>query len=134
VFIDGIEIAKGAIVVALGVSVDGTKVPCSCGSGDSLRWVPICSRSANRSTTSVRASWVAAHFPEECRHILETLGNVYHNDAIAKERKMSPDERFARHIANSGPLTEELEKQMKARVDEKNVKPNSGLGEAIAYM
>jgi transposase len=77
---------------------------------------------------------VAAHFPEECRHVLETLGEVYHNDAIAKEQKMSPDERLAWHIAQSGPLMEDLEKWMKAQFDEKNVEPNSGLGEAIAYM
>jgi hypothetical protein len=35
----------------------------------------------------------AANFPEECRYILELLGKVYHNDAIASEQAMTPDQR-----------------------------------------
>ena len=30
----------------------------------------------------------AERFPEECRHVLEMLSVVYHNDAIARERKL----------------------------------------------
>ena len=33
---------------------------------------------------------VADRFPEECRHVLEALAVVYHNDAMARERKLSP--------------------------------------------
>jgi transposase len=77
---------------------------------------------------------VAAHFPEECRHVLEKLRDVYSNDATAKKQKMSADERLAWHIAQSGPLMEDLEKWMKAQFEEKKVEPNSGLGQAIAYM
>ena len=29
-------------------------------------------------------------FPEECRHVLESLAVVYHNDALARERNLSP--------------------------------------------
>ena len=32
---------------------------------------------------------VVDHFPEECRYVLETLGGVYHNDAVSQERKLS---------------------------------------------
>jgi transposase len=31
---------------------------------------------------------VVEHFPEECRYVLETLGGVYHNDAVSQERKL----------------------------------------------
>jgi transposase len=36
-------------------------------------------------------------FPEECRHVLEMLAVVYHNDAIARDRKLSPDQRLLFH-------------------------------------
>ena len=29
---------------------------------------------------------VAENFPEECRYVLETLGDVYHHDALAREQ------------------------------------------------
>src|SRR5271169_465175 len=36
---------------------------------------------------------VVDHFPEQCRYVLETLGSVYHYDALAREQKLSPEER-----------------------------------------
>ena len=30
---------------------------------------------------------VAENFPEECRYVLETLGSIWHHDALARERK-----------------------------------------------
>lgn len=51
---------------------------------------------------------VANLFPEECQHVLEVLAVVYHNDAIAKERNLSPHERLLFHQAESGPTMEEL--------------------------
>jgi transposase len=47
---------------------------------------------------------VVDHFPEECRHVLEALGGVYHNDALARERALSPEERLHFHQEHSGPL------------------------------
>src|SRR4051794_23624792 len=32
-------------------------------------------------------------FPEPCRHLLESLAVVYHNDAVARERQLSPGAR-----------------------------------------
>lgn len=77
---------------------------------------------------------VAHSFPDECRHVLETLREVYRNDALARQQKMSPAERLRFHQAESGPLMEGLERWMRAQLDEHKVEPNSGLGEAIAYM
>jgi len=77
---------------------------------------------------------VAANFPEPVRHVLEQLRDVYHNDAIAREREMSPAERLRFHQAESGPVMDDLECWLKEQIDEHEVEPNSGLGEAVGYM
>jgi transposase len=74
------------------------------------------------------------NFPELCRYVLETLREVYQNDALAKEQGMSSDERLAFHQAKSAPLMAEFEKWMNEQIAERKVEPNSGLGKAISYM
>jgi transposase len=32
---------------------------------------------------------VAENFPEECRYVLETLGGIWHHDALAREQRLS---------------------------------------------
>jgi hypothetical protein len=77
---------------------------------------------------------VAERFPEECRHVLELLAVVYHNDALAKERNLSPAERLLLHQTDSGPVMEELHAWLGRQFDEHRVEPNSALGASIAYM
>ena len=77
---------------------------------------------------------MAGSFPNECLHVLEILKDVYHNDAIAKGRGMSPEERLRFHQAQSGPRMAELQAWMETQITQRKVEPNSGLGEAIAYM
>jgi len=77
---------------------------------------------------------VAENFPQECRHILETLGNVYQNDALAREQEQSPEERLRFHQEHSGPVMKELQEWMKAQLAEHRTEPNSGLGKAISYL
>ena len=77
---------------------------------------------------------VAPSFPEECRSVIEILAKVYHNDQIAKDKNMSPEERLTFHQAESKPLMDELHTWLKKQLDEKLVEPNSGLGKAIQYM
>jgi len=77
---------------------------------------------------------VASRFPDECRYVLETLRDVYRNDALAKEQGLSAEERLAFHKAQSGPLMESLEKWLDEQIAEKKVEPNSALGQAIFYM
>lgn len=77
---------------------------------------------------------IAELFPEECRHVLETLRDVYRNDELARDQGMTPEERLAFHQAESGPLMTDLEKWLAAQIDERKVEPNSGLGQAIKYM
>ncbi len=77
---------------------------------------------------------VVEDFPEECRHVLEALSVPYHNDAIALERNLSPEERLIFHQAESGPVMEELHVWLGRQFDERRVEPNSALGASIAYM
>jgi hypothetical protein len=77
---------------------------------------------------------VLTNFPEECRHVLESLGAVYRNDAAARERKMSPAERLHFHQQHSRPVMDKLHGWMQARLDSRSTEPNSGLGKAIQYM
>lgn len=77
---------------------------------------------------------VVENFPEECRHVLEALAEVYRIDALARKQQLSPDERLRLHQAESQPILDELNKWFEAQLAEKNVEPNSGLGQAIRYM
>ena len=77
---------------------------------------------------------VEANFPQECAHVLEVFRTVYHNDARARREQMTAEERLGLHQAQSGPLMVGLKKWMRAQLDDHEVEPNSGLGEAMQYM
>ena len=77
---------------------------------------------------------VVSSFPEECEFVIETLAKVYHNDQIAKDKNMTPEQRLAFHQADSKPLMDALYSWLNKQLDEKLVEPNSGLGKAINYM
>ena len=77
---------------------------------------------------------VAGNFPKETRHVLETLGEVYKNDAHTKKSRMTPEQRQRFHWEKSEPLMTALRKWMRKKIDEREVEPNGGLGQAIAYM
>ncbi len=73
-------------------------------------------------------------FPEPCRHLLEALAVVYRNDAIARERQLSPEACLLFHQQESQPTMQELHAWLKRQLDDKLTEPNSALGGAIAYM
>ncbi len=77
---------------------------------------------------------VVDNFPEECRYVLETLGGVYHYDALAREQGLSPEERLRFHQEHSGSLMKDLHEWMEAQLAEHKTEPNSGLGKAISYL
>jgi transposase len=77
---------------------------------------------------------VAENFPEPCRHVLEKLGAVYANDALARKRGLSPEQRLRFHQQRSQPVMDELEVWLQAQLAEKRVEPNSGLGTAMTYL
>ncbi len=77
---------------------------------------------------------ILENFPDECAYVIGKLGAVYRNDALAKKRAMSPEQRLNFHQEKSGPIMDGLNKWMKSQLDEKRVEPNCGLGNAITYM
>jgi transposase len=77
---------------------------------------------------------IAPNFPEECRHVLVTIGEVYHHDKQARERGLTPEKRLRFHQDRSEPVMQELRAWFEAQLAEKKVEPNSGLGKAIQYM
>jgi len=77
---------------------------------------------------------VAENFPNECRYVLEMLGQVYGHDAEARERGLTPDERLRLHQERSQPVMEQLHIWLEAQLAERRTEPNSGLGRAITYL
>ena len=77
---------------------------------------------------------VATNFPDECLYVLETLKDVYKNDSEAKGRGLSAEQRLQFHQTQSGPKMDQLKAWLTAQIEQRKVEPNSGLGEAIAYM
>lgn len=77
---------------------------------------------------------VAQNSPEECRLVLETLAEIYHNDELTREQGMSSEQRLGFHQARSAPVMEGLHAWLTAQLQEKKVEPNSGLGQAISYL
>ena len=77
---------------------------------------------------------VVHDFPVECRHLLEALRDVYRNDALARERVLSADDRLRFHQAESGPIMDGLHAWLTEQIEDHKVEPNSGLGDAIGYM
>jgi len=66
--------------------------------------------------------------------MLEDFKQIYHFDAQARERKLSPQARLEFHQANSGPIAEALQLWIQSQFDDKLVEPNSRLGKALKYM
>jgi transposase len=77
---------------------------------------------------------VAANFPDQCRYVLEMLGQVYGHEAEARERGLRPEERLQFHQKRSGPVMEQLHHWLEAQFAERKTEPNSGLGKAITYL
>jgi hypothetical protein len=77
---------------------------------------------------------ITPNFPEQCRHVLEALGDVYHQDRLARERGLSRVERLHFHQQHSQPVMKDLHQWLEAQLKENKVEPNSGLGKAIGYM
>ena len=77
---------------------------------------------------------IAPNFPDECRYVLESLGAVYYNDAMAREQALSAEDRLKLHQKQSGPVMEQLHAWLDAQFAEKKTEPNSSLGKAITYL
>ena len=72
-------------------------------------------------------------FPDECKLVIDKLADIYRNDAIAKDKGMSDDERLAYHQKHSESVMQDLHDWMTEQFEQKQVEPNSVLGGAIGY-
>lgn len=73
-------------------------------------------------------------FEPQCRFVLESLRQVYHNEVLVKEKNLPPAQRLAFHQEKSKPVMDKLKDWMDKQMEENIVEPNSSLGEAINYM
>jgi transposase len=77
---------------------------------------------------------VFERFPEHCRHVLEAFKVIYRNDALARQRNLSAEQRLLFHQTESGPTMEELHVWLAEQFARRLVEPNSALGAAISYL
>jgi len=77
---------------------------------------------------------VAPNFPEQCRHVLETLREVYRVEARAREAKLSDEDRLLLHRKENALRMGYLKRWMYRQLHDKKTEPSSGLGQAITYM
>jgi transposase len=77
---------------------------------------------------------VYERFPEPCRYLLEALAVVYRNDALARQRQLSPEARLRFHQEASQPTMQQLHEWLTRQLAEHVTEPNSALGRAIRYM
>jgi transposase len=75
---------------------------------------------------------ITPNLPEPCRHVREALGEVYHQDGLARERGLSRVERLHLHQQYSQPVMKDLHQWLDAQLKENKVEPNSGLGKPSA--
>lgn len=76
---------------------------------------------------------ILENFPDECRYVILEFLKVYRNDAIAREKEMSPEERLCFHQQNSERVMSDLKSWMLSKFKSRDVEPNSGLGQAFTY-
>ena len=96
--------------------------------------IQMCDAAAANTSKRVRLDTIVAHclaharrkfvevvdrFPEECRHLLEVLKQVYQNDAATQD--LPPPERLAYHQEHSGPLMRDLEIWLQGQIRDRLV-------------
>jgi len=72
-------------------------------------------------------------FPKESQFVIEQLAEVYAFDAQAKELNLDNDQRLEYHQVHSAPIMNNLNSWMEEQFENREVEPNSTLGEAICY-
>jgi transposase len=74
------------------------------------------------------------NFPEEVRHVIDSLAEVYAVEKKAREEKLEDDARLELHQRESAPVMKKLKLWLDEQLSEKKVEPNSSLGQAIEYV
>jgi transposase len=73
-------------------------------------------------------------FPSQCEHVITAIAMVYHQEAQCTKAALSPTQRLAAHQAHSAPVMDALKGWMEQQFADKQVEPNSRLGQALNYM
>lgn len=77
---------------------------------------------------------VSDNFPDETAYVLlDVYKEIYKNDAHARDKNMSPEQRLLYHQKKSKPIMDSFHLWMRRQFDQKLVEENSSLGQAIAY-
>jgi transposase len=77
---------------------------------------------------------IADNFPDQCKHVLDMLGQVYGYEDEARDRNLDPRQRLNFHRQYSEPVMKELRCWMTEQLEQKRTEPNSGLGKAMKYL
>jgi hypothetical protein len=77
---------------------------------------------------------IMADFPEECRHVIDTLSLIYKHDQEAKEQNLTAGQRLTYHQRHSRPLMQALKTWLETKLGQREVEPNASLGKAMKYM
>ncbi len=72
-------------------------------------------------------------FSTDCGYVVTELAKIYKHDAEAKERELSAAARLLYHREHSLPIMNGLNTWMEERFENREVEPNSNLGQAIEY-
>lgn len=73
-------------------------------------------------------------FPDECKWVIERIGDVYKHERECKERGLDKFARLAWHIEHSKPVMDAIHAYAKRHLDERLVEPSSALGKAFQYL
>jgi hypothetical protein len=71
------------------------------------------------------------YYPDECGYFLKQTGSIYHNEHQCKG--MGLDEKLKYHQKHSTKHIENIYDKIEQLFEEKNVEPNSKLGQAMKY-
>lgn len=96
--------------------------------GEHQTFVGGCHDHARRKFFEIKTS-----FPSSCAYALKEWKQVYHTDKIAKQKKLTPDERLLLHQKVSQPALERLKIWCENRLNNKEVEPAGHLGGAMQY-
>lgn len=88
-----------------------------------------CNVHARRNFVEIKSA-----FPEECHKVVESFSEIYRVEAQTKADGLGPQERLEVHRARSQPVMEDLKAWFTEQMEGRKVEPNSGLGQAMAYM
>jgi transposase len=74
------------------------------------------------------------NYPEEARHVLNELAEVFHHDKTARELELSGRARKNFHRKHSWSIIKRLKRWIHERFETRQVEPNSDMGKALKYI